>query len=119
MHRSIALPGVAALLVGIALGCGGGDRRIQVIYYYQSGSEASERQRPGLQALEGEFTQRVAVRLIDASLPEAKRDLARLAFPTHGLVVRDYRGVMLFKQSGDDFDLDEIRAILRQGAGAG
>ncbi len=117
--RSNVALAAAALIAGLALACGGSDRRIQVVYYYQSGSEALERLRPALQGLETEFPQRVAVRLVDSSTPDAKRDLTMLGFPGGGLVVRDHRGVMLFKQSGSDFDLEEVRSLLRQSAGAG
>jgi hypothetical protein len=115
----LALSAAAALALGLALGCGPADRRVQVIYYFQAGSEATARQRPALQALETEFPGQVVVRAIDASNPDAQRDLKRLGFATHGLIVRDHGGVMLYKQSGDDFNLDEIRSTLRQSAGAG
>jgi hypothetical protein len=117
--RANCAPAAAALIIGLALACGGGDRRVQVTYYYQNGSEALERLRPGLQGLETEFPQRVAVRLIDASAPDAKRDLTMLGYPSGGLVIRNHRGVMLFKQGGSDFDLEEVRSLLRQSAGAG
>lgn len=116
--RSLATPSAAAFAVAIAVACGGSDKRIQVTYYFQAGSEATERQRPALQKLEAEFPQQVAVRFVDASSPDATRDLRRLDFPTHGLVVRNHRGIMLFKQSGDDFDIEEVRTILRQGIGS-
>ena len=115
--RSLAPPGAAVFAIALALACGGGDRRIQVTYYFQAGSEATERQRPVLQKLETDFPQQVVVRFVDASSPDAARDLRRLDFPTHGRVVRRHSGVMLFKQSGDDFDIDEVRAILRQSVG--
>ncbi len=115
----LALPCAAALALALAMGCGPADRRVQVTYYYQSGSEATARQRPALQALETEFPGQVVVRVIDCTTPDAKRDLRLMGFPTHGLIVRDYRGVMLFKQSGDDFDIDEIRSTLRQSFAAG
>ena len=113
-----ALAGVtAALALGLAFGCGPSERRIQVVYYYQAGSEASARLIPALKALETEFPGRVVVRSIDASTPDAKKDIARLGWASHGLVVRDHRGIMLFKQSGDDFSIEEIRSTLRQVAG--
>jgi hypothetical protein len=113
-----ALTGLAALILGLALGCGPAENRVQVIYYYQVGSEASARQLPALRALENEFSGSVVVKTIDATSPEAKKDLTRLGWASHGLVVRDHRGIMLFKQSGDDFAIEEIRSTLRQATGA-
>jgi hypothetical protein len=112
------LAATAALLLGLALGCGPADRRAQVVYYYQAGSEAAARQMPALRALETEFPGKVVVKIIDASTPEAKKDVTRLGWPSHGVLVRDYRGIMLFRQSGDDFEIDEIRSTLRQVAPA-
>jgi hypothetical protein len=108
----------ATIALGLAFGCGPTERRIQVIYYFQAGSEGAARATPLLKALEGEFPGRVVVKTIDATSPDAKRDLTRLGFPSHGLVVRDARGVMLFKSSGDDFDIEEIRSTVRQAGGA-
>jgi hypothetical protein len=107
-----------ALVLGLALACGPSDRRAQVVYYYQAGSEAAARQTPALRALETEFAGKVVVKIIDASTPEAKKDVTRLGWPSHGVLVRDYRGIMLFRQSGDDFEIDEIRSTLRQVAPA-
>lgn len=108
----------ATIALGLAFGCGPTERRIQVIYYFQAGSEGAARATPILKALEGEFPGRVVVKTLDATSPDAKRDLTRLGFPSHGLVVRDARGVMLFKASGDDFDIEEIRSTIRQAPGA-
>src|SRR4029079_506970 len=72
------LAATTALLLGLALGCGPADRRAQVVYYYQAGSEAAARQMPALRALETEFPGKVVVKIIDASPPEAQKDVTRL-----------------------------------------
>jgi hypothetical protein len=70
--------------------------------------------KPAVSGLEKEFPGRVEVQHISAEEPDAKADVKRLEFRSHGLVVRDARGAVLVKQADHGVDLEEVRTVLRQ-----
>jgi len=64
------------------------------------------RLKPAVSGLEQTFPGKVAAHNVDASTPEAKKEVQDLGFISHGLVIRSTDGRTLFKQSDHKVDMD-------------
>ena len=63
-------------------------------------------------ALEEEFKNRVRPRTVDAS--DDPQAIAQLGFESHGLVIRDGDGKVLFKQRDHTVKMGEVRQTIRK-----
>ena len=70
--------------------------------------------KPAVSGLEKEFPGQVKARNEDAMTPEGKKAIESLGFTSHGLVVRDAKGEVLFKQADHTVKIDEVRAELKK-----
>jgi hypothetical protein len=61
-----------------------------------------------------EFPGEVNARNVDASEPEARNELNALDIKSHGLVIRADDGRFLWKESGHNVDMDDVRGALHQ-----
>ena len=101
------------LVVACALAaCAAGERKAQVTYYYMPNIPESTARIDEVKALEQEFKGKVKVRTVDASADAAKRELSRFEVGSQGIVVQDYRGVLVYKFGGNKFRMDEVKAEL-------
>jgi hypothetical protein len=70
--------------------------------------------KPAVSGLEKDFPEQVKAKNVDATTPEAKKEIQELGFKTHGLVIRSADGKVLLKQPDHTVDLDKTRAALVQ-----
>ena len=68
--------------------------------------------KPAVSGLEKEFPG-ITARNVSNDSPEAKADVQALGFKSHGLVVKDRSGKVLFKQADHEVRLDVVRSALR------
>ena len=68
--------------------------------------------KPAVSGLEKEFPGKVVARNVDATTPDAKKEIKELGFTTHGLVIRSAKGDVLFKQPDHNVKMDEVRKEL-------
>jgi hypothetical protein len=109
----LLLFGLAVL--GLLAACG--KKPMQVVYYYKAGTPDLARLIADVAALEKEFPGKVVTRSIDASTPDAQRDLTKLEIGTSGIAVRSSNSVMIFKQGGSSLDMKAVREAIRGALG--
>jgi len=63
---------------------------------------------------EQEFPGKVRAKNVDATTPEAVKDIQSLGFHNHGLVIRSANGKVLWKQADHTVKIDEVRAEIEQ-----
>jgi hypothetical protein len=68
--------------------------------------------KPAVSGLEKEFPGKVVARNVDATTPDAKKEIEELGFANHGLVIRSAKGEVLFKQPDHKVKMDEVRKEL-------
>jgi hypothetical protein len=73
---------------------------------------------PAVSGLEEEFAGRVVTRNITYETDEAKEIVKELGFKSHGLIVRNESGELLFKQADHDVKIEQVRDKLKQLIGA-
>jgi ABC-type glycerol-3-phosphate transport system substrate-binding protein len=103
---------LALLAIAALAACSAGEKKAQVTYYYMPNIPESTARIEEVKALEQEFSGKVTVRTVDASADAAKRELSRFEVGSQGIVLQDYRGVLMYKFGGNKFRLDEVRAEL-------
>lgn len=102
-------------VLGFLAACG--RKPMQVVYYYKAGTPALAQMIADVAALEREFPGQVVARSIDASTPDAQRDLTKLEIGTSGIAVRNSNSVMVFKQGGSSLDMKAVREAIREALG--
>ena len=70
--------------------------------------------KPAVSGLEQEFPGQVKAANVDASLPEAIKDIKSLGFKNHGLVIRATDGTVLHKQPDHTVDIDAARKAIAE-----
>ncbi len=65
--------------------------------------------KPAVSGLEKEHPGQVVAKNLDATTPESKKEIQALGFETHGLVIRDAKGAVLFKQADHTVKMDEVK----------
>jgi hypothetical protein len=63
--------------------------------------------------LEQEFPGKVKAQNLDATTEENKKICKELGFETHGLVIRDSAGKVLWKQPDHDVRMDDVRNAIK------
>ena len=69
---------------------------------------------PAVSGLEEEFAGRVIARNVTNQTDEAKQVVQELGFRSHGLVVRNKSGELLFKQADHQVKIEQVREKLKQ-----
>ena len=67
-----------------------------------------------MSGLEKDFPGQEKAKNVDATTPEAKKEIQELGFKTHGLVIHSADGKVLLKQPDHTVDLDKTRSALVQ-----
>jgi hypothetical protein len=70
--------------------------------------------KPAVSGLEKEFPGQDKASNVDASTPEAIKDIKALGFKNHGLVVRAADGTVLHKQPDHTVDIDVARKAIAE-----
>jgi hypothetical protein len=109
--------GVALVLLLLALGGLGwararARRPLQVDYYYIPYCMSCARVRHGLDGFAQQFGARVAVRTVDCFSAEGVVAARKYGFVTHGIVVADADGQMLFEEKDHGVSADDVRVIV-------
>jgi hypothetical protein len=76
------------------------------------------RLKPAVSGLEKEFPGRVTARNTDATTPEAREDIRRLGFKSHGLVIRSANGTVLWKQADHTVRIESVKKALHETLGS-
>ena len=87
--------------------------QMQVTYYYASGCGDCEQNKARVAALETDFPGQVSVEHLDAKAPESAKMVNLLGFKDQGIVIRSRRGAVLWKGSGHNLKIDEIREQIK------
>jgi hypothetical protein len=72
------------------------------------------RLKPAVSGLAQQFPGKVTAQNVDASTPEAKKEVQDLGFISHGLVIRSTDGKVLFKQPDHTVELDQVVRALHE-----
>jgi hypothetical protein len=70
--------------------------------------------KPAVSGLEQKFPGKVTAHNVDASTPEAKKDVQDLGFKSHGLVIRSTDGHTIFKQPDHTVQMEGVEQALNQ-----
>jgi len=69
---------------------------------------------PAVSGLESEFAGKVRARNVDCTSDEGVKAVQDLGFGSHGLVIRDHTGKVLFKQPDHSVKIEEVRLALKK-----
>jgi hypothetical protein len=69
---------------------------------------------PAVSGLESEFAGKVRARNVDCTTDEGVKAVQELGFSSHGLVIRDHTGKVLFKEPDHSVKIDDVRQALKQ-----
>ncbi|HET6373023.1 MAG TPA: hypothetical protein VFG76_06935 [Candidatus Polarisedimenticolia bacterium] len=69
---------------------------------------------PAVSGLGDEFPGKVQGRNVDATSEEGVKAVAEMGFRSHGIVIRDSKGAVLFKQPDHNVKLDDVRSELKK-----
>jgi hypothetical protein len=72
------------------------------------------RLKPAVSGLEEKFPGKVIARNVDATTPDARRELNELGFKSHGIVIRSADGKALFKQPDHTVRMDGVEEALHK-----
>lgn len=107
----LLLCGLLPLTVGCARSADA--NQMKVTYYYASGCGDCEQNKALVSSLEKDFPGQVSVEHLDAKAPESARMINMLGFRDQGIVIRSHRGAVLWKGSGHNLKMDEIREQIK------
>ena len=68
---------------------------------------------PAVSGLADEFPGKLKARNVDCTTPEGIAAVKENGFASHGLVIRDHTGKVLFKQADHTVDIGGVRAALK------
>jgi len=69
---------------------------------------------PAVSGLESEFPGKVKARNVDCTSDEGVKAVQELGFGSHGLVIRDHAGKVLYKEADHGVKIEDVRAALKQ-----
>jgi len=69
---------------------------------------------PAVSGLESEFPGKVRARIVDCTSDEGVKAIQELGFGSHGIVIRDHAGKVLFKESDHSVNMDDVRKALKE-----
>jgi hypothetical protein len=105
---------VFSILITVALAWGR-DRvspPLSVTYYYLPNCMACEKVRDGLAPLPSGFAGRVKLRMVPYNTDEGAAAAERYGFVTHGVVVADAQGQMLWEEKDHGVSADDVRVAV-------
>jgi hypothetical protein len=70
------------------------------------------RLKPAVSGLEQKFPGKVTAHNVDATTPEARKEIEDLGFKSHGLVIRSADGRALFKQPDHKVQIERVEKAL-------
>jgi hypothetical protein len=73
-----------------------------------------ERTKPAVSGLAQKFPGKVTSQNVDATTPEARQELDKLGFKSHGLVIRAPNGKTLFKQADHTVRVERVEEALHE-----
>jgi hypothetical protein len=89
-------------------------RPLHVDYYYIPHCMSCSRVLHGLGGFDQTFGARVAVRTVDCFSPEGVAAARRYGFVTHGIVVSNSDGQLLFEEKDHGVSADDVRVIVER-----
>jgi hypothetical protein len=113
-RRGLALVLISMALVGLGLARAQAGRPLRVDYYYIPYCMSCSRVKQGLDGFERRFGARVAVRTVDCYSPEGVAAARKYGFVTHGIVVEDADGRLLFEEKDHGVSADDVRVIVER-----
>jgi hypothetical protein len=72
------------------------------------------RLKPAVSGLEQAYPGKVKAHNVDASAPDARKDIQTLGFRSHGIVIRSTDGRTLWKQADHTVRMDAVNQALRE-----
>ena len=69
---------------------------------------------PAVSGLESEFSGKVRARNVDCTSDEGVKAIQELGFSSHGIVIRDHDGKVLFKEADHSVKIEDVRQALKQ-----
>lgn len=69
---------------------------------------------PAVSGLENDFPGQVKARNVDSTSDEGVKAVEELGFNSHGLVIRDASGKVLFKEADHSVRIEDVRAELKK-----
>ncbi|MGZ3438287.1 MAG: hypothetical protein ACXVDD_02175 [Polyangia bacterium] len=111
-RRALVLALVVAVLAGVGWARARAHRPLRVDYYYIPYCMACARVRQGLDGFARELGARVVVRTVDCFSPEGVAAARKYGFVTHGIVVADADGQMLFEEKDHGVSADDVRVVV-------
>ena len=72
-----------------------------------------------MSGLEKDFPGRVKTQSLNAKEPESQKVIQAAGFKTHGLIIRDARHQIVWKQADHSVNMDEVKAEIRTLLAAG
>jgi hypothetical protein len=70
--------------------------------------------KPAVSGLEKEFPGEVRARNVSARKAESQKVIKEAGFKTHGLIIRNAKGEIVWKQADHTVKMDEVRAAIRK-----
>ena len=67
-----------------------------------------------MRGLEKEFPGEVKARNVSARKPESQKVIKEAGFKTHGLIIRNAKDEIVWKQADHTVKMDEVRAAIRK-----
>jgi hypothetical protein len=85
---------------------------LAVTYYYLPHCMACEKVREGLASLEQGFTGRVKLRMVPYNTDEGSAAAERYGFVTHGVVLSNAKGQLLWEEKDHGVSADDVRVAV-------
>jgi hypothetical protein len=70
--------------------------------------------KPAVSGLEKEFPGEVRARNVSARKAESQKVIKEAGFKTHGLIIRNAKGEIVWKQADHTVKMDDVRAAIRK-----
>ena len=109
----LALALVFVGLTGVVWARARANRPLHVDYYYIPYCMSCAKVRHGLENFKEQFGARVAVRTMDCFSKEGVAAAQKYGFVTHGIVVEDRGGQMIFEEKDHGVSADDVRVIVQ------
>lgn len=109
---ALALALLLAAAAGVAWARAPSGPRLRVDYYYIPHCLACARVLHSLESFGGQFGSQVAVRTIDCFSREGVIAANKYGFVTHGIVVEDAEGQLIFEEKDHGVSAEDVRTVV-------
>ena len=113
-RRALIAAVILAALVGGGWARARAHRPLHVDYYYIPYCMSCARVLHGLEGFAGEFGTRVTVRTVDCFSKEGVAAAHKYGFVTHGIIVADPDGQLVFEEKDHGVSADDVRVIVQR-----